>query len=267
MTAHRLTASGFPILLLLLTACCSHLAAPVPMTPEVPCSPFLLLRQAGEVPAVHSLKGIARIKVESPDETFSVKEFIIAQRPGSLRLETLTPLGQPGFYAATDGRELFLYNPSENTHYHGEATPRNLRLIKIPLHLAIEEVVSLVLGGVVLIDYDPEQSLCSANGDDYRIRLMTGDKKTTQVLTLSREDLRVVASETFRDGEALTLSVTYGSYEVDGGVNFPREIAVTFPADRTTVRINYKKVEFLSEVDSSLFRLDAPQGATTVPLE
>ena len=128
--------------------------------------------------------------------TFSVKELIIAQKPNRLRLETLSPLGQPGFYAATDGQELFLFAPSENTYYHGSATPRNLGLI-IPLHLALEEMVSVILGCVPLIDYDADHTGCTANENGYVMRLEGSDESTTQVLTLSRDDLRVVASETY----------------------------------------------------------------------
>lgn len=206
--------------------------------------------------------------MESPDESFSVKELIVAQRPGSMRLETLTPLGQPGFYAAIDGEDLFLFSPSENIYYHGRATPHNLGLIlPMPLSLNMEQVISLILGSVVLIDYDADQLLCNVQEDGYLLRLRTRDENTTQVLTLSREDLRVVASETYGDGEELTLSVGYGGYEMVGGLNFPREITVSFPADRTTVRIHYKKIEFPADVDSSLFRLGVPQGAKIVPLE
>ena len=220
---------------------------------------------AVRVTAPPVLKAIAKIKVESPDENFSVKELIIAKKPNRLRLETLSPLGQPGFYAATDGQELFLFAPSENTYYHGNATPRNLGLI-IPLHLGVKEMVSVIMGCVPLIDYNEDHLGCTGNEDGYLMRLEGVDESTTQVLTLSRDGLRVVASEIY-DSEGLTCSVTYRDYEIVEGVSFPGEITVFLPADRTTVRINYKKVEFLPEIDSSLFRLRAPQGAAIVPLE
>jgi len=223
------------------------------------------LLAAVRVTAPPVLKAIAKIKVESPDENFSVKELIVAQKPNRLRLETLSPLGQPGFYAATDGQELFLFAPSENTYYHGNATPRNLGLI-IPLHLGVKEMVSVIMGCVPLIDYSEDHLGCTGNEDGYLMRLEGRDESTTQVLTLSRDGLRVVASEIY-DSEGLTCSVTYRDYEIVEGVSFPGEITVFLPADRTTVRISYKKVEFLPEIDSSLFRLSAPPGAKIVPLE
>ena len=160
------------------------------------------------------LKAIAKIKVESPDETFSVKELIIAQKPNRLRLETLSPLGQPGFYAATDGQELFLFAPSENTFYHGSATPRNLGL-SIRLHLRVEEMVAVILGRVPLIDYDADHLGCTVKEDGYVMQLRGRDENTTQVLTFSGDYLRVVASETYVNDGNWPASINYADYEID----------------------------------------------------
>ena len=65
----------------------------------------------------------------------------------------------------------------------------------------------------------------------------------------------------------LTWSVNYADYEITGSMTFPRTVTVSLPREGTTVRISYKKVEFLPEIDSSLFRLSAPRGAKIVPLE
>jgi outer membrane lipoprotein-sorting protein len=208
---------------------------------------------------------MAKVKVESPGETFSVKELIIAQEPNLMRLETLSPLGQPGLYAATDGQDLFLFSPSENTFYHGRATPRNLGLT-IRLHLSVEEMVAVIRGRVPLIDYDADHLGCAVKEDGYVMQLRGRDENTTQMLTFSGDCLRVVASETYESGE-LTCAISYGDYEMAGNITFPRTITVSLPLEQTTVRISYKKVEFLPEVDPSLFRLSAPPGVKSVPLE
>ena len=121
-----------------------------------------------------SLKGIARIKVEAPDEKFSLKELVIIKRPGCLRLETLSPLGHPAFFAVTDGKELFLFYPSENKFYHGMASPENISVF-IPLNLRLEEIVSILLGKVSLIDYDTDQVECQVEGGFYLLRLSRDD--------------------------------------------------------------------------------------------
>jgi len=253
------------VLLLISVSGCTHLTPPVPFPDSRQCPADHVLLDALRAPTPPVVKGMAKVKVESPGETFSVKELIIAQEPNRMRLETLSPLGQPGFYAATDGQELFLFAPSENTFYHGSATPRNLGL-SIRLHMRVEEMVAVIRGRVPLIDYDADHLGCTVKEDGYVMQLRGRDENTTQVLTFSGDYLRVVASETHESGE-LTCAISYGDYEMDGNITFPRTITVSLPLEQTTVRISYKKVEFLPEVDPSLFRLSAPPGAKIVHLE
>jgi hypothetical protein len=263
--ACKRSAPVLAVLLLGSVVCCARLKPPSPYPGADRCPGHQVLLDALLVPPPPVVKGIAKIKVESPEETFSVKELIIAQAPDRLRLETLSPLGQPGFYAATDGRDLFLFAPSENTYYRGAAIPRNLGLI-IPLRLGVEDMVSVIRGSVPLIAYDADHLRCAANEAGYVLQLTGQDENTTQVLTFSRDGLRVVTSETY-GREGLTCSVRYEDYEPAGSSAFPRTITVSLPSERTTVRITYKKVELLPDIDSSLFSLSAPPGAKIVPLE
>lgn len=252
------------VLLMGSVACCAHLKPP-PYPGVDRCPGHHVLLDALLVPQPPVVKGIAKIKVESPEETFSVKELIIAQAPDRLRLETLSPLGQPGFYAATDGQDLFLFAPSENTYYRGAATPRNLGLI-IPLRLGVEDMVSVIRGRVPLIAYDADHLRCAVEEAGYVLQLKGRDENTTQVLTFSRDGMRVVTSETY-GREGLTCSIRYADYEPAGSIVFPRTITVSLPSEGTTVRIHYKTVELPPEIDSSFFRLSVPQGAKIVPLE
>jgi outer membrane lipoprotein-sorting protein len=211
------------------------------------------------------LKGIARFKVESPDEKFSVKELVIAKQPGCLRLETLNPLGQLGFFAVTDGKELFLFSPSENKFYHGMASPENMSVF-IPLNLRLEEIVSILLGNIPLIDYDTDQAECQAEGDFYVLRLFTKDGRLKQVLKISLSSQKVVESETYEE-EALILAVKYGHYESMEGELVPKDISISMPHDKTKVNVRYKKIEFFSEINSAEFRLIPPQGVEVISLE
>jgi outer membrane lipoprotein-sorting protein len=203
--------------------------------------------------------------VELPDKKFSVKEIIIAQTPYYLRLETLSPLGQPQFIAATDGGELFLFYPSENKFYVGAASRRNLSLF-IPLNLSLDTVVSLIMGRVPLIEYDDEQMVCEVQGDFYVLKLSGREGEQTQVLQLHR-DQKELKTESYEEGGKLLFTTQYGSYERIGDVRFPREISITVPQDGTKVQVRYKSVELLSQIDSEKFMLAPPQGAEVLTLE
>ena len=244
---------------------CTHLKRPAPTSVYQTCFPHQILSmiEGNDTPA--GLKGIAKIKVESPDEKFSVKELVIAKRPGCLRLETLNPLGHPAFFAVTDGKEIFLFSPSENKFYHGMASPENISVF-IPLNLRLEEIVSILLGKVSLIDYDADQAECQVEGDFYVLRLTSEDGRFKQMLNVSISKQKVVESKTYEE-EALILAVKYGHYESMEGELFPKDISISMPHDKTKVNVKYKKIEFFSEINSAEFRLIPPQGVEVISLE
>jgi outer membrane lipoprotein-sorting protein len=246
---------------------CTHLNTPAPISDHQACSPqqILLEIEAGkDVPA--GLKGIARIKVESPDKKFSVKEIVIAKRPRCLRLETLSPLGRPEFYAVTDGSDLFLFSPSENKFYRGTASPEHVSLF-IPLALSLEEMVSILMGKVPLIDYDAEQVECEDGGGFWIVSLAAKDGRSKQVLKISMQNKKVVETETYGQGGVLIFSGEFGNYQKIGETLVPGEIIVSMPRDKTRVTVRYKNIELFSEIDPDEFRLTPPQGVEVVPLE
>jgi len=209
---------------------------------------------------------MAKIKVESPDKRFSVKEIVIAKRPRCLRLETLSPLGHTAFFVVTDGRELFLFSPSENKFYQGMASAKNMSLL-FPLCLSLEEIVSIMLGNIPLIDYDSEQVKCQVKGDFCVLRLSTRDGSFKQVLKVSLYGQKVIESETYREGEGLFLSAKCRYYEKLGEGLFPKEISVSMPRDKTKIMVSYKRIESLSEINPTQFRLTPSQGVEVIPLE
>ena len=209
---------------------------------------------------------MAKVKVKTADEKFSVKELIVAQRPDLLRLETLSPLGHPQFFAVANGEALYLFAPSENTFYYGTTSPQHMSSF-LPLNLSLENVVPLILGGVQLIDYDTEHVGCQVLGDYYSVQLWAEDENTRQVLTVGLQNLTVMASEIYHNREELYFSAQYEDYETTGEILFPKKITVFMPRDNTTVTIKYKQLEFLAEIDPAEFSLTVPQGAEVVHLQ
>ena len=246
--------------------CCTHLKTPLTKPPQQHCSLEEILLTIRDTGAPRGLKGLAKVKVKSAGEKFSVKELIVAQKPNLLRLETLNPLGHPQFFAVTNGEELFLFAPSENRFYYGNTSPSNMSSF-LPISLSLENVVPLVMGGVPLIDYDTEQVVCQVMGDYYFLQLWAKDEDTRQVLTIGLDNLRVMESQIYHNREELYFSATFEDYEINEEVLFPKKITIFMPDDDTTVTINYKKLEFLADIDPAKFQLTAPQGAEILHLQ
>lgn len=251
--------------LMVILPSCTHLKKPKTLPVDVSCSPRQMVSTIDQDDRPWGLKGMAKIKVKSPDETFSANELILAQRPGCLRLETFNPLGQPVFFAVTDGEELSLFSPSEKKFYRGVASPEHLSLF-IPLHLSLEEIISILLGDVPLIDYDAEKIDGWVEEDRCWVRLSSDDGRLKQVLKVSLFNQQVVESNTYED-EALTLTIQYERYDEVEGTLFPREIRVSMPRDETEVRIRFKAIEFFSTLHADVFQLEPPEGVDLIWLE
>ena len=253
-------------LLIFLLPSCTHLAKPNSPRVYPPCSPRDILPAITDTGTPVALKGIAKVKVKSPDESFSVKELISVQTPYSLRLETLTPLGHPVFYAVTDGKDVFMFIPSEKKFYRGSVSPETVSLL-IPLSLSIDELVSIFLGRMPLIDYDDGQVSCEEGDGFYSLQFFSDDGSEKQLVKVSADNLTVVESATYEQGGSLISSVHFGDHEMIGEVFFPKRISVFIPHDETRVEISYKKLEILPEISPDVFRLTAPEGIEVVALK
>ena len=138
--------SGLALLAFVLAAGCARRAPP----PDLSLDPAELLGQVQAAQAkVRSVQGDARVAVESAGRSGTVSQFLAAERPDRLHVETLDFFGNvAAVLAARDGR-FALYDARERVFYRGLATPGNLARI-VPLPLRAEELVAILCGGAPL---------------------------------------------------------------------------------------------------------------------
>src|SRR3954470_9808626 len=89
---------------------------------------------SAQVTAAHrgpdTLSCQAKAIIQAPENSGRWPLHILAKRPGSLRLEGLTPLGDPAAVLIADQGRFALADLRNNVFFRGPATPRNLsRLI------------------------------------------------------------------------------------------------------------------------------------------
>ncbi|MDH3444503.1 MAG: hypothetical protein OEN50_11300, partial [Deltaproteobacteria bacterium] len=141
---------SFPVLLLA-ASLASAGCATVPAPPTAPVSPAKRWDAAEIVDTMaqrsnqfRSLRALARIDYAGPDGKRGFQEAVLVQRPGQLRLETLTMLGAILIVTVNDS-EIIGYHPREGLFLRGERTKENLfRYTQIPLEL--DEVTMLLVG-------------------------------------------------------------------------------------------------------------------------
>lgn len=246
------------LLPLLLAACAVRPVAPPPVTP--PASAALLLeRLADSATAFASLEGVAKVRINTEARTQSVTEVLFAEKPDRLRLETLSPFGQPLLVMATDGRQIDVLIPGEGKLYSDEVSLAHLqRLTRLPLQLT--DLVHLLLYQVPVIGHERQSVAPAAEGETLLTLYATEGRR--QELRFDRL-LRLIAAAYYRDDELL-LQVDYDRFTGESRP-FPMTASLAMPAANTAATVAFSEVRTNVAIPAERFRLTPPRGVTVLP--
>lgn len=244
------------LLCLLLTACARPPAAPLGPPPT---AELLLQQLAQQGEAYTSLRGMARVRVATPERSFTADQVLLAQKPDLLRAETLSPFGNPVLTLTADGRHLSALVPGEGRFFTGEASYRNLqRFTRLPLQLT--DLVPLLLYQVPVIPSE-ESRVAATDDGHWRLTLVGGEGRVQQELTFDRQ-LRLTGADYRQEGELL-LRVGYGPFDPN---DFPRAMRVETPDQGSEASLAFSEVELNVSIPPERFRLTPPAGYTVEEL-
>ena len=219
---------------------------------------------------VQRVRGSARVRIESPGGSGTLTEFIAAEKPDRVHLETLDFFGNPAaVLVAADGRFSFL-DQRENVLYRGEATPANVSRL-LPVLLPVEELVTILCGSAPILDGVPldarvagGQLLLTIGRGALGQRLAVGDHASV-------ESSRVRLSETAPDGThretAPAYDLDFDSFRDRSGLRIPDEVHLDAPSGRAHVDLFWRNdLEVNGPLEASLFRIETPRGVRVVEL-
>ena len=241
-----------PLALLLLAAGCPK--APVAAGP--PPDPGALYFQAKKAHLVpETLSCDAKAFVDAPENGGRYALHLSVKRPASLRIEALTPMGDPAAVLVADRGRFALLDLRNNVFYRGPATPENLsRLIPVPLR--DEELVSLITGDVPeLPGGRPENA--TREGDGYRLVIAA---PLIQQEVLLGGDLRVVQVRRSDPGGKLLWSINLDEHDDSSGAQVPRLVHLEVPASQTKVDLRLRNFLAGKPPPSGAFLLGVPPG-------
>ncbi len=244
----------FLFLLLLCGSC-----ATLPISPPPPSPEELLSRIHERSQDLQGLRGLAHIRVSSPGRNFRTQEVILARRPASLRLESLSPLGNPQFYLVTDGRELNMYDPGGNRYYRGQVSARHFSSL-LPLNLEADEIVTLLLGSFPILPHEK-----ASVSFDPKENLWILDLDARQTVGMEPQSGRVLYTE-YRLGTN-TRRLSFDDFRSASNRSFPYRILFESPESKTRITVEYTDVEINPGWENEDFHLPVPRGARIIPLE
>lgn len=216
---------------------------------------------------VQRVKGTARVRVQSPTLSGTVLEFLAAEKPDRLRLETLDFFGNPAAVLVASGGRFSFFDARANVFYRGEATPENVSRL-LPVALPAEELVTILCGSAPLL---PGRALEVGVEDGY-VLLTIGAGDVGQRLALGPK-ASVAWSRLRRAGatgvdETPAYDLTFDRFEDRAGARFPTEVRLDAPAGRAVVELRWRPdLEVQGDLDAGLFRMEPPRGARVIELE
>ncbi len=206
-----------------------------------------------------SLKGLAKFKLQAPGNSLNGTQVLIAEKPGHLRAETLSPFGAPLLLLVADGAKLGVLVPQQNVYYTGAATAENLGMfVNLPLRPAA--LVEVLLYQPPLLKGWKEEAFTLAEGGWLLVR-HGALRRQELVFNLRRQ---LVEVSYFEDND-LVMQVNYAQFP-EQGEPFPHLMSIAVPDRYATVSLEFTDLETNAVLRSGLFQLAPPPGAKVVYL-
>lgn len=208
---------------------------------------------------VRSVKGLARVRIETAADKVSYTQVTIAERPNLLRLEALNPFGSTVGFISSDGKQIYIISSAERGVYDaGEEFDLSYVYPGLDIRITAESLVSLVTGRLPYKIYESQtKPVITADAGLIKLAWRDGDPGGENAMWVNSGNYRVEKAEfTLANGERASLSYEYFDGLVDGHY-FPRTIE--FDTGGLSITIVYQPdVELNGGVDRALF---TPQAA------
>ena len=221
--------------------------------PPDPGALYFQAKKAHQVP--ETLSAEAKAFVEAPENGGRYSLHLFVKRPASLRMEALSPMGDPAAVLVADQGKFALLDLRTNVFYRGPATPANLSRL-IPAPLRDEEIVALVTGDIPeLPGGRPETA--TREGDGYR--LVIASPRMRQEVVLGG-DLRVVQVRRLDAANKLLWSVGLDEHDDASGAQVPRLLHLEAPPDKIKVDLRLRSLLAGKPPPAGAFLLGVPPG-------
>lgn len=242
-------------LLLLQLAGCASVAPLAPAT-ALPAAAVLLERLDQSRLAVETMKGLARVEVESPRGSQSFTQVLLLQRPDRIRAEVLGLFGQPALVLVSDGQQMSVALPAAGQYYRGAASADNLlRFTGLPM--APAQLVTLLLGAQQLPPFTLATVVATAEG----VELHLQNQADTQIFRFDAQQ-RLLGASYWQHGEAW-LQLGYDDFDAAG---IARTRSFVLPRAAFSARLRFSELTINQPLAAERFVLALPAGVAVQSL-
>lgn len=255
-------------LLLLVAGCQGRVFSPLATPEKVEVrfeSPEPLIEALAQRRALLTdLKARALFTLRTPEQEIAAEHAVVLSGESSLRLESLSPMGQPTGLLVAHGGHLRWVDPVGGRYWDGPASEEALeRLAGVPLDPT--EMVAILAGsippGAVAVGPYLEGE---PGGGAYRFSLSTGGE--VEEVEVASRDLTVLSRRRYNSDGHEVLRVSFSNFRDFDDYPLPLLVEVALPERDYRLKVEYQKVLANQKVDEGIFDLPIPPGSRRVQL-
>jgi hypothetical protein len=219
----------------------------------------LMQRVAHSEKQISSIKGEAKLKIDSKKGSGTVSLFAAVEDPARLHLETLDFFGRPTGSFVSDGERFGLYDANAGRYYTGPATAENVGRF-VPIAMAPAELAALLLGRAPRLDgAKPAMTLDGKTGL-FEVTLTRGE--IVQKLWVKPPEYRVVKS---RVTGISAYDLDFDDLQTVGPLTYPRRVLLEAHGEK--LALDYKDIALNETADAAIYELTPPANVPVVPVD
>lgn len=255
---------GWCIVLAILTLSSVGCSPRVALRPaEMPSAQELLKNLQAEDAKVQTLQAVGSLKWSRQGERQSVEHALLLSRPGSLRLEALSPMGSSVLSLSIQRGVAEVYVRGENRALRGPASDRMMeRLFALPMR--VDEVLGVLCG---------RPPLCPAAAVEARVEAGSWILELDCQDSGLHEQIRVDPAK----GDPLSMvilsssgqvmaTVSWSGFRKVGDVRVPTEIRAELPAKASRLELRLRELDPNLAIPDERFKLNIPKETQVEPL-
>lgn len=250
--------------LLMILGCSSWLGpSSLPEDVSLPVPEELYSKILFQSRKVKSLKGSAKIRIQSEDRRNRLEAVIACDRKERLRFEALDFLGHVVFLALIREDGFFAYSVSENRYLAEPVEGAALREI-LGVSLKASELIAMILGSPFFVPLESPELSVEKDRTAILLNAAQEDGGLHYRIRVDRQG-RPVQSVLFRKpGKGVNprgLQVEFGRYRRVGNHDFPFRIRAAEIPGKESFEIAFQEIVLNEDLQADLFRFVPPEDA------
>lgn len=259
MSIGRRAAAGILFISLLLSSCAPKRSEITLDTNRVPAQSLMNLvdsRNRG----LTSISGSGLMSFDSPDVSGSLYFDLSLKKPDSLLVELEGPFGLDAAFFFLSRGKYVLYSALENKVMTGRPDSQVIRRA-LPFDLTVDQVFSLFSGGITFDGNTGTLERYAVEEEYFRLSFRAGTRRIDY--WIDPDYLMVRKYRVADDTTGVLVDVRMDAIAEDNGVQAPKHIVVTFPAEQRMLSVRYSSIALNPSTTSFVYTVPSNARVTT----